>query len=184
MTKKVIAVMSPQNRVVFLRLTLSVVDGTGNACEDIDHQACVAMAMQNAKLCDEPMFAQTACPKYCNNCPTSCYSCNISSHDVSSCNTVTCGRDQVCMDETIPTRNGHRHILGCESRAMCTQNQPGTLRCCTDDLCNMPVTPSTVKPATTLPTTTVRPTTTLPTITVRPTTAYTPRLTTPFLPGK
>ncbi|XP_053402221.1 fibropellin-1-like isoform X5 [Mercenaria mercenaria] len=152
---------------------VSSVEGSGYSCEDIDPAACAQMAKQNANLCSEPILSQTACPKLCGKCPITCYNCNTTSPDISSCNTVTCDKNKLCMVKMVKsTRTGHiRYSLGCASDTVCDggrkraqhdrQSRSVKIDCCDDDLCNTPLaTTLSTTASTTTSTTTILPTTT------------------------
>ncbi|XP_045212243.2 uncharacterized protein LOC123563476 isoform X2 [Mercenaria mercenaria] len=105
------------------------------------------MATQNTNMCSDSVLATTVCPNYCNRCPMTCYNCNISTADVSACNTVTCSNNKVCMIKEIKSmRTGqHRYTLGCETEAVCDGERKRSLEsrsvhidCCVQDLCNNP----------------------------------------------
>ncbi|XP_060599278.1 uncharacterized protein LOC132752893 isoform X2 [Ruditapes philippinarum] len=118
-------------------------------CSDIDHNACVVMASQNAKMCSDPVLAATACPVYCNKCPTrlTCYNCSFSNPNANTCKTVSCQTDEVCMVREIkPTFNGSTtYNVGCEKKLVCDGQKKRSIHsrsvyidCCLTDLCNLP----------------------------------------------
>ncbi|XP_060581132.1 neurogenic locus notch homolog protein 1-like [Ruditapes philippinarum] len=106
------------------------------------------MAKQNLNLCSEPVLSQSACPKFCGKCPTTCYNCNITSPDVSSCNTVTCDKNTMCLVEMRKiTKTGQvKYSLGCATKHFCDNgvkreldSRSLTIDCCDKDLCNVPL---------------------------------------------
>ncbi|XP_045180044.2 uncharacterized protein LOC123539470 isoform X1 [Mercenaria mercenaria] len=141
---------------IIVCLLLSSAKGTGQSCEDIDHDACVAMATQNANLCSDPVLAKSACPHYCNNCPMTCYSCNTTVPDITLCNTVTCSNNEICMwkEVTRLDHRNHHYVFGCATKAYCNDERKRdihsrsiVINCCLNDLCNKPV-PTTTMSAT------------------------------------
>ncbi|XP_053386405.1 vitrin-like [Mercenaria mercenaria] len=158
------------------------VNGTGSSCQDIDHDACIAMGNQNPKLCSDQILAKTACPKFCKKCPVTCYSCNTTTSDVSNCNTETCAQGEMCVLKTASTAgNADLYSMMCGPQMICSlgrkRNQQYSdvlglqsrdmslnLKCCGSDLCNNPQpVPTTTVATTKTTTTTQKPTTTIAT---------------------
>lgn len=53
---------------VYLFILILGVDGSGKSCDDIDHEACIAMAKQNSLMCSDAVLATSVCPNFCNHC--------------------------------------------------------------------------------------------------------------------
>ncbi|XP_045179342.2 uncharacterized protein LOC123538967 [Mercenaria mercenaria] len=158
--------------VVFL-LTCSR-GSTNTVCEDIDPVACRSMAQQNANICADPILSKTACPKFCNNCPLTCFSCNLTSSK-GICNAVACAAGETCLTAR-ESSGAQQFTLRCAEKSMC--GTTSAIKCCSQPLCNDPhilitrPTPTATTPTTTTPTTTST-TPTTPTTTTAKTTATT-----------
>jgi len=141
------------------------------SCQDIDTSACVLLQKQQPDLCSNAAIAESACKRYCNLCLLECYQCTYSLADnTTDCNTTqVCQTGQVCMKKELNSivDGHHEYEMTCESKATCDgtglninfvgkrdiHTRDVSVSCCTTDLCNAPVMPTTPPP--TKPPTTV-----------------------------
>ncbi|WAR04835.1 VWF-like protein [Mya arenaria] len=144
-------------------------------CVDLDGPGCASLLAQNTKLCENEVFARTACQRTCGLCAVTCYHCDQALISPAHCNTTkACQPGERCMvTEVASSRDGHHEFhLNCAALEVCDgsalwlhsnamvvgrRRRDISSHCCDTDLCNQAST-ATQPPSTTL-TTTSAPTT-------------------------
>ncbi|KAL4218941.1 collagen [Mactra antiquata] len=153
---------------LLLMLQTTFVNGGSNACQDIDHDACVNMAKQSPNMCSDPNLGTVICPAFCNNCPLMCYSCASTTYDIRNCNTVSCGSGENCLVKHFVNSTTTMFKMSCDTAQICSfKKRTIGAQCCSTDLCNIPVPPTTTPTSTTFVVTATTPsgTRTIPTTT-------------------
>ncbi|KAL3887147.1 hypothetical protein ACJMK2_027100, partial [Sinanodonta woodiana] len=125
---------------------------TRSQCHD-SSTTCALMKQNKPNLCEDPIISVSTCPRYCNKCPLSCYSCLEVDHPTDCHNVTTCQANEECLvGEVLTTDFKLKYRLGCVLRDVCTglhlteltsfgkrfvnRKRALELVCCSTDRCN------------------------------------------------